>query len=136
MSGGTSFSNKGSETDLSVGGFTQEKLLAPLTVFYNFRFDYYFGAEIWCFTILETGVKGYLLKVVIRDHAQQMFDEIIDRIEKVSQPQILRNKLKNLQKNIHDGEINWIGKQMQQLELKGVTLERTLSRSQGLKSRF
>ena len=64
---------------------------------------------------------------------QQMFDEITVRIES---PQILRNKLRNTQKNIHDGEINWIGKQSQQLKLKGVTLERTLSRNQGLKSRF
>ena len=36
-------------------------------------------------------VSEYLLKVVTRDHTQQMFDEIADIIEKIWQPQILRN---------------------------------------------
>lgn len=60
-----------------------------------------------------------------------------DRIKKnKSQPQIVKSKLKTLQRNNQDGEINWTGKQRLQLKLQGVTLNRTLRKSQGLKSRI
>lgn len=63
---------------------------------------------------------------------------MIDRIKnkKKSQPQIVKSKLRTLQRNNQDGEINWTGKQRLQLKLQGVTLNRTLRKSQGLKSRF